>query len=198
MKARSRISALVLAAGQSQRMGQPKMLLPWGQTTVIEKVIFTLVEAGLTDLYVVAGGNYKDLEEVLAGFQPKVVFNPDYANGEMLSSVQVGLRSITEHSEAALIVLGDQPGIEVQVIKAIIEEYQSKKEKIIVPSYHMHRGHPWLIDRELWAEIEELRPPDTLRDFLIQHQEMISYIRVETPSVIQDLDTPQDYLAQKP
>jgi len=192
------ISALVLAAGESKRMGQPKMLLPWGKTTVIGKVIFTLFQAGLTDVCVVTGGNYTGVKEALAEYNSKLVFNPDYADGEMLTSVKVGLKEIEGASEAALIVLGDQPQIEAGVVKIVMDSYLSARPKIVVPSYQMHRGHPWLIDHALWNEITVLSPPNTLRDYLIQNQGIISYVNVNTPSILQDLDTPREYLEQKP
>ncbi|OGO12559.1 MAG: hypothetical protein A2Y53_09055 [Chloroflexi bacterium RBG_16_47_49] len=187
------ISAIVLAAGQSFRMGQPKMMLPWGKTTVIGKVTATLLEAGLDDLHLVVGGNQKELNEALRRFQVQFVFNPDFANGEMISSVQVGIRSLLGNSEAALIVLGDQPQLEVSVVQTIIEIYITNRSKIIVPSYQMHRGHPCLIDKSLWGQLLDLKPPHTLRDYLNQYQDDILYVNVDTPSVIQDLDTPDDY-----
>ena len=187
------ISAIVLAAGRSLRMGQPKMMLPWGKTTVIGKVITTLLEAGLDDLHLVVGGNQEEQNEALQRFQVQVVFNPDYANGEMISSVQVGIRCLLGKSEAALIVLGDQPQIEVSVVQTITDFYITDRSKIIVPSYQMHRGHPCLIDKSLWGELLDLKPPHTLRDYLNQYQDDIFYVNVETPSVIQDLDSPDDY-----
>lgn len=192
------ISAVVLAAGQSKRMGQPKMLLPWGQMTVIEKILSTLLEAGLDDLHVVTGGNRQEVEKVLTRYPVSFAYNQDYSKGEMLSSVKVGLRSISGDSNAALIVLGDQPQIEAWVVKLIVERYQSNHDKIIVPSFQMHRGHPWLIDKELWKDIIGLEPPSTLRDYLVASQATISYINVNTTSIIQDLDTPYDYQTQRP
>jgi molybdenum cofactor cytidylyltransferase len=187
------ISAIVLAAGKSSRMGRSKMTLSWGHTTVIGKVINTLLDAGLSDLHVISGRNSKELEEVLKGFPIEFVYNPDFGNGEMISSVQSGIKSLQRKSDAALIVLGDQPQIEVQVVQQIIMSYFSTGSKIIVPSFQMHRGHPWLLDQSLWNEILDLKPTDTLRDFLHLHQDRIEYINVNTASIIQDLDTPEDY-----
>ena len=187
------IAALVLAAGQSLRMGQAKMTLPWGQTTVIGKVVGTLLEGGISDLLIVTGGNQAALKKTLGLYPIEFVFNPDFANGEMISSVQVGLRHLYGRSEAALISLGDQPQIENSVVKAVIEEYLSHKSKIVVPSYQMRRGHPWLIARSLWDEILALNPANTLRDYLNSHQDFISYVSLDTPSILQDLDTPDDY-----
>lgn len=191
------ISAIVLAAGQSTRMGQQKMLLPWGQTTVIGKVVSTLSEAGVHDIHVVTGGSRNALEALLQEYEIDFIFNKDYSNGEMLTSVQIGLRYMGE-LEAALIVLGDQPQIESNVVQAIVERYLLTQNKIIVPSYKMHRGHPWLIEKSYWKEILNLTPPLTLRDFLNMHNEVIDYICVDTPSVIQDLDTQSDYTQYKP
>jgi molybdenum cofactor cytidylyltransferase len=192
------ISAIVLAAGQSMRMGQPKMLLPWGQTTVIGRVIATLIDAGLKDLNVITGENQKELKEALSRYQLNFVFNPNAARGDMLLSFQIGLRYIRDKSEAALLVLGDQPQIESNVVHSIIEHYYSTGTKIIIPSFRMHRGHPWLIDKSLWNEILELKPGRTLRDYLNQNQDNINYINVMTPSIIQDLDTSDDYQSYKP
>lgn len=192
------ISAIVLAAGQSTRMGQQKMLLPWGHTTVIGKIISTIWEAGVHDIHVVTGASHDELEKILKEFNVKIIFNNDYSNGEMLTSIQVGLRTVGGEAEAALVVLGDQPQIEANIIQAIVSRYLSTHHRIIVPSYNMHRGHPWLFDKSYRKEIFDLVPPDTLRDFLNKHNEIIDYLKVDTPSVIQDLDTHNDYSKYKP
>lgn len=192
------ISAVVLAAGQSARMGKPKMLLPWGKTTVIGKVISTLTEAGLSDVYVVTGGAQAELEKLLDTHPVHLVFNDQFMNGEMLTSVQVGLSNIEREIDAILIVLGDQPQVESVVVQAVIERYQSTAHELIVPSYRMHRGHPWLLGKSYWIEILGLHPPLTLRDFLNEHNGDIDYVNVDTPSVVQDLDTREDYHRYKP
>jgi molybdenum cofactor cytidylyltransferase len=192
------ISAVVLAAGQSTRMGQQKMLLPWGDSTVIGKVVATLLDGGVSDILVVAGALQERLEEELEGYQINYITNRNYLNGEMLTSVQVGIRGLGIETEAALLVLGDQPQIESRVVEAIIKCYQSTQHQIIVPSYEMKRGHPILIGRSLWNKLLELNTPNTLRDFVNSYHEMIDYLIVETPSVLQDLDTPNDYTQYKP
>lgn len=192
------ISAIVLAAGQSTRMGVQKMLLPWGQTTVIGRVISTLKAAGIADIHLVTGGTDTAIRQALKGNEVNFIFNLDYRNGEMLTSIQVGLRSISDTAEAILIVLGDQPQIEAPVIQFIIERYQTTRHAIIVPSYQMHRGHPWMVGKAHWEEILELAPPQTLQDFLNKHKKEIDYVRVDTPSILQDLDTQKDYFQHKP
>ncbi len=192
------ITAIVLAAGQSKRMGQQKMLMSWGQTTVIGRVIGTLMEGGVKDIHVVTGRNEVELKSALKANDIQFIYNPDYANGEMLTSVQVGLDSMEDVTEAVLIVLGDQPQLELKVIREIIDRYLLTHHKIIVPSYQMHRGHPWLLEKSYWQEILNLHHPATLRDFLKAHSEIIDYVSVETPSILQDLDNQADYSHYKP
>jgi molybdenum cofactor cytidylyltransferase len=192
------ISAIVLAAGQSKRMGQQKMLMSWGQTTVIEKVISTLAEANVKDIHVITGGNQAELKMCLVEFDINYTYNMDFANGEMLSSVQIGLDGLGDETEAAMIVLGDQPQIKVEVVREIMARYELSHHKLIVPSYEMHRGHPWLVEKTYWQKIRNLMYPATLRNFLNAYNEDIDYLIVDSPSVIQDLDTQEDYSQYKP
>lgn len=192
------ISAIVLAAGMSTRMGTSKMLLPWGNTTVIGKVVHTLSQAGITDIRVVAGGTYNELKKILVDSDVQVLINRNFTNGEMLTSIQVGLDGIGKAFEAILVVLGDQPQIETQVVQILLDRYVATRNSIIVPSYKMHRGHPWLLGKSHWQEIKELKSPLTLHDFLNQHNKIIDYVNVNTPSILQDLDTQTDYLKFKP
>jgi molybdenum cofactor cytidylyltransferase len=192
------ISAIVLAAGKSSRMGVPKMTLPWGNSTVIGKVIITIQEAGLSNIQVVTGSNQKEVEDVLRGFPVEFIFNPNFTDGDMITSVQEGLRSLRGKSEAALFVLGDQPQTEPHTIKVIMECYYSTRCKIVVPSYQMHRGHPWLLEKSFWDEVLALETTLTMRDYLNRHQDKIKYVNVNTPSIIQDLDTMEDYKSFSP
>jgi molybdenum cofactor cytidylyltransferase len=192
------IGAVVLAAGLSSRMGRPKMTLPWNGSTVIEKVAATLLLAGVDEVVVVTGGSHQLVENALKHIPVKLVFNPEYANGEMLTSLKIGLRQMTSRITAALVVLGDQPAIEDDVVRNVAALYRKEKHQLIVPSYKMRRGHPWLVGRELWHDILDLSPPENLRDFMQRNAGHISYMNVDTPSVLQDLDTPQDYEAQQP
>ncbi len=192
------ISSIVLAAGQSRRMGQPKMLMPWGTTSVIGQVVDSLLKAGMKDIHVVSGKAMSELKEALKDYPVDTIFNKDFANGEMLMSVQVGLLSLGSESIAALIVLGDQPQIESNIVRAIMDEYQAKHSKIIVPSFKMHRGHPWLVDKSYWQEILDLVPPMTMHNFLNKNNNDIDYLVVDTASVMEDLDTQEDYTLNKP
>ena len=116
----------------------------------------------------------------------------------MLSSVQTGLAGLEPGVEAVLIGLGDQPQVQARSVRLILDEYRKNKASIVVPSFQMRRGHPWLVTREHWDEILAIRSPISLRDFLNRHADEIYYISFDNESILQDLDTPEDYLKSKP
>lgn len=184
------ISAIVLAAGLSIRMGRPKMLLPWNHSTIIQTVVQSLVECKLEQIIVITGAYHKEIEILLKSTPAKIVFNPNFENGEMLNSFQTGLRAI-EGARAALLMLGDQPQIQKETINNVITSYTD--QYILMPSFQMRRGHPWIIHQSAWSEILALKPPETLRDFMQKHNDQIGYVNIDTATILQDLDTPEDY-----
>lgn len=187
------IAALVLAAGQSKRMGRPKMTLPWGAETVLGHVIQTFRVAQVEEILVVTGGDREAVEKVAGSWRARTVYNPDYEQRDMLSSIQVGLGAMTANITAALIALGDQPQMQESTVRSIVQKYAETSAPLIVPSYRMRRGHPWLVKRELWDEILAMRTPETPRDFLGRHAQGITYLVVDTPTVLDDIDTPEEY-----
>lgn len=192
------IAAVVLAAGLSRRMGRPKLVLPWGTTTVIGRVASVLLEAGASPVVVVTGGANTLVEQVLEGLPARTVFNPRHAEDQMILSLKIGLAELPMTIEAVLVALGDQPQIEPAVVEAVMTEYRASRAAIVVPSYQMRRGHPWLLDRQLWPTLLALAPPATLRDFLQAQAGLIRYLPVESASILKDLDTPEDYASQAP
>ena len=192
------ISAVILAAGASRRMGQPKMLLPWGDTTVIGQVVRTVLTSGAVRPVVVTGRSSQEVQEALRGLPVYFAHNPGYATNEMLQSLQIGIASLPGEAAAFLVVLGDQPQIEGEVIAQVCREFQAGGAALIIPSYQMRRGHPWLVTEALWAELLSLPATATLRQFLNQHAGEIHYLNVDSPSILMDLDTPEEYARQKP
>lgn len=192
------IGAVVLAAGQSRRMGQPKLMLPWGEWTVIEQVVGTLLEADIHEIVVVTGGSREAVEAALTGLPICFAHNPQYEQAEMLTSLQTGIRALSPECQALLIVLGDQPTLEATVVRAVVEMHQATGGHLVVPSYQMRRGHPWLVERALWQELLNMPPEQTMRDFVHAHAEEIQYVNVNTPGILQDMDTPEDYRRLRP
>jgi molybdenum cofactor cytidylyltransferase len=192
------IGAVVMAAGLSRRMGQPKLIMPWGETTVIGKVVSALSKGGAQEIVVVTGAYRELVEDALQGTQARILFNPEFEHSEMLSSLQLGLRGLSADMESALVGLGDQPQIETEIVQSVVHLFRTTGSRLVVPSYNMRRGHPWLVERSLWPEILELSGEQTLRDFLQKQAQEIEYLVVDTPSNLMDLDTPEDYRQQRP
>ena len=186
------ISAIIPAAGKSVRMGQQKMLMPWGNTTVLGKVIQTIQSAGVEDITLVTNST---IASQITDYKLPITLND---GGEMLESIQLGLQAQKLSAKATLICLGDQPQVEERSVRSVCNSFRKNKSSIVVPSYQMRRGHPWLIARELWDEVLRMRAPESMRDFLNTHKNDIFYVELDTPNILLDLDTPADYLKFKP
>jgi CTP:molybdopterin cytidylyltransferase MocA len=157
-------------------------------------VISEYKKAGIAHVIVVTGGYREEVEREARQNGAIPAFNPDYQNGEMADSLRTGLREIIEAEyEATFIALGDQPGIQSDDIQNMANLFQEKQPALIIPSVHMRRGHPWLIARSLWNEIMELPPTKTMKDFIDDHKDQITYYITQHPMILQDLDTPEDY-----
>lgn len=195
------IAGVILAAGLSRRMGTPKMLLPWGQTTVLGQVIATLAQTGLSESVIVTGGARQaveaEAERLAQTFSLRCVHNPLSESGEMLSSLQCGLASLGPQVDAALIGLGDQPQLSPAAALSVVTAGEQSDRQLIVPSCNMRRGHPWLVHRDFWEQILALKPPLSLRDFLNAHTGDILYVEADQ-TILKDLDTPQEYQREKP
>jgi molybdenum cofactor cytidylyltransferase len=196
------VTAIILAAGQSRRMGRAKVLLPWGKQSVLGQIVASLTAGGLDDIAVITGAEREAVEaEVrrLSGeFPVRSVFNSNYLAGDMFSSIQTGLAAAPPPAEAALIALGDQPKLEPETVRKVLGAYANSLGPLIVPSFDYRRGHPWLVRRELWPELTAPHGRETARDFLQRHAHLIEYVTVQTPSILQDIDTPEDYERERP
>jgi len=191
------ITAIILAAGESKRMGEPKMLMPWGRSTVLQTVISTFQAADVKNILLVTGGAREQVER-LVGKTVQTIYNDDYKKSGMLGSIQLGLRAKMREASAALICLGDQPQVEEGSVRSVCDTFLKTRSSLVVPSYQKQRGHPWLVARALWDEILLMREPDTMRNFLNKHISEIQYVESGTPTILQDVDTPEDYLKYKP
>jgi molybdenum cofactor cytidylyltransferase len=195
------ISAVILAAGESRRMGQPKLLLPWGEMTVLGQVVATFAAAGITEILVVTGGARQQVEGLVTDLAKKYpvrsVYNPVHDQGEMLSSIQAGLAALDSRPRATLIGLGDQPQVREVTIRAICAAFEQTDAPVVFPSVGNRRGHPWLANRSFWPEILALPTSTNPRQFLNSYTGQIEYVQADE-SILQDLDTPEDYTIQRP
>ncbi len=186
------IWAMILAAGESKRMGKPKLLLPYGEKTIIETIVETVVSSNVENTLIILGSDREKIEEKIKNSPVKIVYNRDFRSG-MLSSVQCGLKALPQETRAVLVVLGDQPKISADVINKLIDAYKSTGKGIVLPVYKKERGHPVLIDVKYGEEVENLSPEVGLRGTVYNHPEDILEVEVETPSIFQDIDDESDY-----
>lgn len=192
------IGAVVLAAGMSTRMGQSKMLLPWTEkNTIIEHVVEQLLNSRIDHVVVVTGYMAREIKALMEPLGVKVVYNRSYKSGEMLSSVKAGLRAMPDNVAASLLVLGDQPRIQPRVIYQVLMAYAKGAGELVAPSFEMQRGHPILIGRRYWAELLGLPRHGSPREVINAHQDRIAYVKVNTDSVLRDVDTPDDYQQER-
>jgi molybdenum cofactor cytidylyltransferase len=191
------VGAVVLAAGKSSRMGQMKVLMPWGRKPIVEHIIEQLVLAHVDPICVVTGHQAKEVAACAARAGAESVFNVDYASGEMLSSLKMGLKAMPANVSAVLVVLGDQPRIQPKTVTQVMSAYAEGAGEIIAPSFQMRRGHPILIDRRYWAEILALPDGAAPRDVINAHAENTFYVNVDNDSILADVDTPQDYQRER-
>lgn len=186
------IWALVLAAGESIRMGRSKQLLPFANKTILETVIDHINQSTVDETLIVLGSNREKIEEVIKNLPVKSVYNPRFKEG-MLTSVQKGFVSLPEEVEAVLVFLGDQPMIPSSVIDQIVSAYHSSEKGIVLPVYGQKRGHPVLINTKYRQELANLNPEIGLRELIHDHPEDILEVNLDSSSILEDIDTPEDY-----
>ncbi len=188
-----KIWAVILAAGESKRMKVPKMLLPFNGITMIEKVIQNILNSEVFNILVVLGCYRNEISAVIDNLPVIKCLNDDYREG-MLSSVKCGLRNLPDDAEAVMIFPGDQPLIEPEVTNRIIECYRQSGKGIVIPVHRNRRGHPLLFDSEFIETVLSLGKNDMLSSFIKEHRNDVKEIRVNSPGILKDFDTKEDYL----
>lgn len=185
-------TAIILAAGPSRRLGKPKQLLPWGGPTLLGTVVAQTLAWPVDSVWVVLGSRFEEVLQSVDLGDAGVVENPEWEEG-MASSLRVGLdvASRDPSTEAALIVMGDQPGIDPAVVDALLEHRKTSDALAVVPKYRYVRGHPVLIARTLWSRLMSLEGDQGGRDLLQAHPEWVEEVIFEQLAP-RDVDTSDD------
>ena len=193
-------AALLLAAGESRRMGQLKALLPWQGTILLCHQLAALDAAGVGRIMVVLGHRAAELQEVLLGeraARPSVawVVNPDYLQGKT-TSLKAGLRALSPPNPQTLLILNvDQPR-RPETLDYLLRQHQAAAARITMPTYQGQGGHPVLLDAALMYELLAItEETQGLRAVLQRHQGFIYRVEMATPEVLWDLNTPEQYRA---
>jgi molybdenum cofactor cytidylyltransferase len=187
------ISAILLAAGESRRMGRPKLLLKWGGSTIIEKSVDTLLASKIDELIVVLGHQAQAILRKLGTRRLKAVVNPRYRMG-MSTSIRTGIGQVSSTSEALLIALADQPLIERDLIDHLIDTYGRNPQGIVLPTYKGKRGHPVILNSNRYrGEIETVVGDAGCRPVLEHHPGDILEVPVDSEGVVVDIDSWEHY-----
>ena len=188
----SEIWAIILAAGESKRMGSPKMLLPFMGITMIENVIANVSGSKVDNIMVVLGADRDSIVKLIRTKAVNYCYNENYKDG-MLSSVMCGFRNIPIDHSAVLVFQGDQPLITPNAINSVIEVYLSSGKGIVIPVYESKRGHPILIDRKYRNEIQKLNPAEGLRSLALKYSDDVLEVNTDIAGILRDFDTYDEY-----
>jgi len=196
-------AGLILAAGESSRMGRDKALLPWPPTEELSSPSQdTFLSAAIRSLslstdfvLIVAGQNADTLAPIVYANGASLVVNPDPSRGQF-SSLQVGLHEVLNRGrDAAFITLVDRPPASASTVGAIRQAFEEAPQNVwaVVPEFSGKHGHPFIAGRDLIERF--LREPVTgnARDVEHRHQEHIQYLAVHDPNVALNINTPEDY-----
>ncbi|MEK6302245.1 MAG: nucleotidyltransferase family protein [Acidobacteriota bacterium] len=190
------VSAIVLAAGESRRMGNFKQLLTLGGKTFVECCVDNLLASKAGEVVVVTGHREADVRAALAGRPVRFANNHEFREG-MASSVKAGISALPDDAGACLIALVDQPEIGIEVFNLVIDTYLKESPLIVLPTYGGKRGHPILLDLKLKDEILQMDPGLGLRQVVNSHRNETRFVEVPTETVLLDFDTPEDYQRAK-
>ena len=187
------IWSIILAAGESKRMEVPKMLLPFGNMTIIEKVIDNVRKSGINNIIVVLGADRNKILNTVGLEHVIHCFNDNYKEG-MLSSVQCGFKLLPIDFKAVMIFPGDMPLISPEIVKKILNSYYQTRKGLVVPVYRGKRGHPLLIDNKYKYEIDKIDPEEGLRSLAGKFLNDLLEVDTDEKGIIHDIDTRDDYL----
>jgi molybdenum cofactor cytidylyltransferase len=194
-KGESRVAAVVLAAGSSSRMGEAKQLLSLGERTLLEQVLRNLSDSTVDEILLVLGSSAETIQQRLLDLPVrghKIVFNPDYAQG-MASSLRTGLSAVNAGTNAALIVLADQPLIQPRTFDQIIERYRKSDAQIVIPTYKGFRGNPVLLDGAVFEEVMAIKGDIGCRAIFGNHLNGIVKVETDDIGILLDIDNQDDY-----
>lgn len=190
------IIGIVLAAGRSRRMGRPKAFLEVGGDTFLERAVSALRGGGCVGVIVVAGPEADSEQAAIARAARRlgatVAINP-HQESEQLDSVRSAIRAVEPDVAAVVVTPVDVPNTGTATVESVIRRFRSSGAPLVVPTYAGERGHPILVSRELFPEIQDHDLPEGMRSLMRRHADRVSEVPVDDPDVLIDVDTPEEY-----
>jgi molybdenum cofactor cytidylyltransferase len=186
------ISAILLAAGESKRMGEAKQLLPWGRSTFIGRAADTLLDTAVNEVIVVVGYRAEAVIKALGNRPVKIARNPEYARG-MSGSIVAGLKLVSPEAGAVMIALVDHPLTDSRTINRLISGFVKGDKSIAVPTCRGVRGHPVIFARRYTADFMAVSGDTGGRQIIRDNPGDVLEVAVAAEGVVIDIDTPEDY-----
>ncbi len=187
------IAGLVLAAGESRRMGRDKALLPYQGRTFLEAILDSLTDAEIERKAVVLGHHADEIQVAVDLGRAEIVLNLDYALGQT-SSLQAGLRALSKPDlEAVVLCLVDHPAVPASVIRVLVQTLHESGAPLVIPVFETRHGHPVVIGRALFAELLDLEPGQGANLVVRRYRESARLVEVADPAILIDVDDPASY-----
>ncbi|HEU0113764.1 MAG TPA: nucleotidyltransferase family protein, partial [Thermomicrobiales bacterium] len=188
------ISGVVLAAGDSSRLGRTKQLLPLAGAPLLAHVLRHAVASRLDDVVLVLGHDAEAIAEAVGEWGQRIAVNPDFAAGQS-TSLKIGLAAAPPEAEAVLILLGDQPEVGPEIIDAVIDAFRRGDRPIVAPTYGGAIGNPVLFRRDCFPDLAQLTGDEGARRFIRARPDDVLRVPVSGGPPPADVDTEADYAA---
>ena len=190
------VAAVILAAGGSARMGEPKQLLVLQGQPMVRRVTGAVCAAGLAQVVVVVGAHAQSVKEAIFDLDVDLVVNSAWREG-MGTSVRAGIRTLSPEIQAALLVLADQPALSPNLLQALVARYRITRARIVAPFYQGRRGNPVLFDRALFPELLSIEGDQGGREVVARYGDAVERVEIQDPRAFMDVDTRQDFEAMQ-
>ncbi len=188
----SKVYVIVLAAGESRRLGRPKQLLKLDGTELVAHVVERALASSTDGVIVVTGAHREAVESAIVGRDVSTAINQDFAEGQG-TSLSAGVRSLSADAGAVIVLLGDMPGISTDVISRLADHWREKRPVAASARYRSGRGHPVLFDRDLFSELQQMAGDEGARKLLKRLGDRVVEIPVDADEPPQDVDTEEDW-----
>jgi molybdenum cofactor cytidylyltransferase len=186
------INAIILAAGESKRMGEPKPLLRFKDKTFLEQIISVLKLSDADRITVVLGADAETVKKSVDLSGLSVVINTDYHRGQ-LSSLIAAINDTPKETEAILVCLADAPFLTSNIVNDIIRKFRETDNPIIVPVFNERRGHPTLFSRALFTELLNAPEQEGARYVLYSNEDRVLELKTNESTILISIDTAADY-----